>query len=154
MQSPISGSFGGLPPHNLPFRGCQHTGEALVIAAHYYFHRQPKLRQSGVIWSCNSVSLSFPLLFFSHPSSLPAFCFALAFITRLRWQPVYQPGCGGGGQFRHYGRCRRGAESWHYCLPVRSLRPAVAQTICHARNPSYHNQHLLCSLLTTVVVIL
>ena len=57
-------------------------------------------------------------------------------------------GCGGGGQFRHYGRCRRGAESWHYCLPVRSLRPAVAQTICHARNPSYHNQHLLCSLLT------
>ena len=138
MRPPFSGSFGGLPPHNLPFRGCQHTGEALVIAAHYYIHRQPKLRQSGVIWSCNSVSLSFPLLFFSHPSSLPAFCFALAFITRLRWQPVYQPGCGGGGQFSHYGRCRRGAGGMPTGLPLVALALPSPRLLPQLATLSYH----------------
>ena len=71
----------------------------------------------------------------------------------LGFRQVYQPGCGGGGLFRHYGRCRRGAEGWLRCLPARSLRPAVAQTIRHSRNPFLPQPTPALPMVGTVVIL-
>ena len=85
MQSPISGSFGGLPPHNQPFRGWQLLGETLVTATSLLLSPTAEVT---AVWCGLELQLGFSCsLFFSFPTLLPSLRFV------LHWRLLH--GCGG-----------------------------------------------------------
>ena len=143
MQSPISGSFGGLPPHNQPFRGWQLLGETLVTATSLLL--SPTAEVTAV--RCDlELQLGFSLVpsSFLFPPFFPPcvlFCFGV----------YYTAAVAAGVSARVRGRwtisslwavpAGRGGDA--YGLTSRSPCSAVAQTVATARNPFLPHQSKL-----------
>ena len=156
MQSPISGSFGGLPPHNQPFRGCQLSGETLVIATSLLLSPTAEVT---AVWCDLELQLGFSLVpsSFLFPPFFPPCVLRFVLLWRLLHgclsQPVYQPGCSVVGRNRRMGGAGGARKAGTVCLPVRSLRPAVAQTIRHSRNPFLPQPTPALPMVDTVVIL-
>ena len=128
MRSLVSGDFWGLPPNNQPFCGCRTPARTLAAAASLFLSLTAKDTGSQCFSRVSAPFSSRFLIasFFSHPAFPPCSVFVLAFITRLFESASVPARVRCCWTKSSYGRCRRGTEGWHCCLPVRSLRPAVA----------------------------
>ena len=92
--------------------------------------------------------LSFPTL-----RSLPVLFLFWRLLHGCLSQPVYQPGCSVVGRNRRMGGAGGARKAGTVCLPVRSLRPAVAQTIRHSRNPFLPQPTPALPMVDTVVIL-